>query len=79
MKGAAQFLLDFLTEAPVGTPVAGTLVTNPSQSPENHFIMPNGEIGYLCYGSTVDLMITREIFTNGCSRVFTQPSCRVER
>ena len=64
MKGAAQFLLDFLTEAPVGTPVAGTLVTNPSQSPENHFIMPNGEIGYLCYGSTVDLMITREIFTN---------------
>lgn len=64
MKGAAQFMLDFLVEAPPDTPVAGKLVTNPSQSPENGFIMPNGKRGYLCYGSTVDLMITRELFTN---------------
>lgn len=64
MKGAAQFMLDFLIEAPEGTRFAGKLVTNPSQSPENSFIMPNGKSGYLCYGSTVDIMITRELFTN---------------
>jgi alpha-L-fucosidase 2 len=64
MKGAARFLLDFLVEAPEGTPAAGQLVTNPSQSPENQFILPDGSQGYLSYGSTVDLMITRELFTN---------------
>ncbi|MSO21655.1 MAG: hypothetical protein EXQ58_00055 [Acidobacteria bacterium] len=64
MKGAAQFLLDFLVEAPQGTPVAGKLVTNPSQSPEDEFTLPNGLRGYLTYGSTVDLMIARELFTN---------------
>ena len=64
MKGVAQFLLDFLVEAPQGSPVAGKLVTNPSQSPENEFLMPNGSRGYLSCGSTVDLMIVRELFTN---------------
>ncbi len=64
MKGAAQFLLDFLIEAPPGTPVAGKLVTNPSQSPENSYVAPDGGRGYLCYGSTVDIMITRELFNN---------------
>ena len=64
MKGAARFLLDFLVEAPEGTPLAGKLVTNPSQSPENHFITADGDHGYLSYGSTVDTMITRELFTN---------------
>ena len=64
MKGAAEFLLDFLVEAPAGTPVAGKLVTNPSQSPENSFITPAGTRGYLCYGATCDTMITRELFTN---------------
>jgi len=64
MKGAAQFLLDFLVEAPGGTPVAGKLVANPSQSPENSFTMEDGTRGYLCYGATVDTMITRELFTH---------------
>jgi alpha-L-fucosidase 2 len=64
MKGAARFLLDFLVEAPEGTPVAGKLVTNPSQSPENQFILSDGSQGYLTYGATVDLMMTRELFTN---------------
>jgi alpha-L-fucosidase 2 len=68
MKGAAEFLLDFLVEAPAGTPVAGKLVTNPSQSPENSFVTPAGTRGYLCYGATGDTMITRELFTN-CVRV----------
>ena len=64
MKGAAEFLLDFLVEAPAGTPVAGKLVTNPSQSPENSFRTATGRHGYLCYGATGDTMITRELFTN---------------
>ena len=64
MKGAAEFLLDFLVEAPAGTPAAGKLVTNPSQSPENGFLTAAGERGYLCYGATGDTMITRELFTN---------------
>lgn len=64
MKGSARFLLDFLVEVPEGTPVAGKLVTNPSQSPENQFILPDGSQGYLTYGATVDLMITRELFAN---------------
>jgi len=64
MKGAARFLLDFLVEAPPGTPYAGKLVTNPSQSPENSYITTDGTKGYLTYGSTADLMITRELFTN---------------
>jgi alpha-L-fucosidase 2 len=64
MKGAARFLLDFLVEAPEGTALAGKLVANPSQSPENHFLTADGMHGYLSYGSTVDTMITRELFTN---------------
>jgi len=64
IKGAARFLLDFLVEAPEGTPLAGKLVANPSQSPENSFIMADGTHGYLSYASTVDTMITRELFTN---------------
>ena len=64
MKGAAQFVLDFLVEAPPGTPVAGKLVTNPSHSPENSFILPNGERHVFTYGATMDLMIIHELLTN---------------
>ena len=44
MKGAARFILDFLIEAPEGTPVPGKLVTNPSHSPENRFKKPDGTV-----------------------------------
>jgi alpha-L-fucosidase 2 len=64
MKGAARFLLDFLVEVPEGTPAAGKLVTNPSQSPESQFLLPDGSPGYLTYGATGDLMIARELLTN---------------
>ena len=64
MRGAAQFLLDFLVEAPAGTPLAGKLVANPSQSPENGFRLPDGTGGYLCCAATVDTMISRELFAN---------------
>lgn len=64
MKGAVRFILDFLVVAPPGTPVAGKLVTIPSQSPENAFFMPDGSLAKLTYGSTMDLMIVRDLFEN---------------
>ena len=64
MRDAALFLLDYMTTAPAGTPVAGMLVTNPSQSPENSFVLPGGERGYLTYASTVDISIIRDLFGN---------------
>ena len=65
MKGAAEFILDFLVEAPAGTPVAGKLVTNPSHSPENAFKLPNGQRHVFTYGATMDLQIIRELLS-GC-------------
>jgi len=64
MKGAARFLLDFLIEAPEGTPVQGKLVTNPSYSPEHVFIKPDGSRHNISYGVTMDLMIIHDLFTN---------------
>jgi alpha-L-fucosidase 2 len=64
MKGAAEFMLDFLVEAPAGTPVAGRLVTNPSHSPENQFRKADGSTSMFTYGSTMDLEILHDLFTN---------------
>jgi len=64
MKGAARFMLDFLVEAPPGTPVAGKLVTCPSHSPENSFRMSNGKTSMFTYAPTMDLEILHELFGN---------------
>jgi len=64
MKGAARFILDFLVEAPEGTPVAGKLVTNPSHSPENSFRKADGTRSVFTYAATMDLEIIHELFTN---------------
>jgi alpha-L-fucosidase 2 len=65
MKGAARFVLDFLVEAPPGSPVAGRLVTNPSHSPENAFLMPDGVTKTMfTYGATMDLEIVRDLLQN---------------
>jgi alpha-L-fucosidase 2 len=64
MKGAARFILDYLVVAPDGTPVAGKLVTNPSYSPENSFILPNGKHAEFTYGATMDLEIIHDLLTN---------------
>ncbi len=63
MKGAAEFILDFLIEAPAGTPAAGRLVTNPSHSPENAFIQADGTESVFTYASTMDLQIIHDLFT----------------
>ena len=64
MKGAARFILDFLVEAPEGSPVAGKLVTCPSHSPENTFTMADGTRSCFTYGSTMDLEIVHDLFTS---------------
>lgn len=64
MKGAARFILDFLVEAPEGTPVAGRLVTNPSHSPENSFRKPDGTTSMFTYAATMDLEIIYDLFNN---------------
>jgi alpha-L-fucosidase 2 len=64
MKGAARFILDFLIEAPPGTPVAGKLVTCPSHSPENAFRKPDGTQTMFTYAATMDLMIIHDLLTN---------------
>lgn len=63
MKGAARFMLDFLVEAPEGTPAAGRLVTNPSHSPENAFIKADGTQSEFTYAATMDLQIIHDLFT----------------
>ena len=63
MKGAAEFLLDFMVVAPEGTPAAGRLVTNPSHSPENSFIKADGTKSKFTYAATMDLQIIHDLFT----------------
>ena len=64
MKGAAQFILDFLVEAPAGTPVAGKLVSCPSFSPENSFRKPDGTISKFTYAATMDVEICHDLLRN---------------
>jgi len=71
MKGGARFMLDFLVEAPQGTPVAGRLVTNPSHSPENSFRTPDGKTSKFTYAATMDVEIIHDLFTN-CIRAIDE-------
>jgi len=60
LKGAAQFYSSML----VKDPQKGWLVTSPSSSPENSFLLPNGKSTSICNGPTIDNQIIRELFTN---------------
>ena len=57
MKGAAEFLADWLVDAG-----DGTLVTPVSTSPENAFRAPDGQVASVSMGCTMDLAIIRELF-----------------
>jgi alpha-L-fucosidase 2 len=57
MKEAAEFFLDYLVEDKKGRLVAG-----PSVSPENSYRSPNGEVGVLCMGASMDTQIIRGLF-----------------
>ncbi|MCI5731286.1 MAG: glycoside hydrolase family 95 protein [Eubacterium sp.] len=56
LKESVQFFMDFLID------VGGNLVTCPSVSPENTYIMPDGTRGCLTYGCTMDNEILHELF-----------------
>lgn len=58
LKEAANFLSAILIEEPTHK----WLVTAPSNSPENTYIMPNGFKGQTAMGPTMDMQICREIF-----------------
>lgn len=58
MKGASEFLADILIEEPENK----WLVTAPSNSPENTYIMPSGFRGQTAMGPTMDMQIGRELF-----------------
>ncbi|WP_438350351.1 glycoside hydrolase family 95 protein [Paenibacillus sp. FA6] len=58
IKESATFFVDFLSETK-----DGLLVTNPSVSPENTYILPNGESGTLSIGASMDNQILHELFT----------------
>ncbi len=61
MRGAAEFILDFLNPGPEGSKAEGKFVTNPSHSPENTFTKPDGSRSQFTYGATMDLQICREL------------------
>ena len=56
---ASRFICDFLVEGP-----DGYLVTNPSHSPENTFIAPDGSRCWFTYAATMDLMIIHDLLTH---------------
>lgn len=58
MKGSVEFLVSFLVKDK-----NGFYVTAPSNSPENTYILPNGEKYMLTYGATMDIQIARALLT----------------
>ncbi len=59
LKGAAEFFHSTM----VREPEHGWLVTSPSSSPENEFLL-NGEKVSVCMGPTMDIQLVTELFTN---------------
>ena len=62
LKSAAQFYLDTL----VPDPKTKWLVTAPSHSPENPYVMPDGYKASVCIASTADMQMLRHLF-GACS------------
>ena len=58
MKEAAEFFLDYLVPDS-----RGRLVSGPSMSPENSYRLPNGEVGVLTMGPSMDHQIIDRLFT----------------
>jgi alpha-L-fucosidase 2 len=57
LKGASQFFRSIL----IKEPKHGWLVTAPSNSPENAYVLPDGQTGNTCMGPTIDMQIGREL------------------
>ena len=56
LKEASQFFQDYLVEDG-----QGNLVSGPSMSPENNYILPDGTEGVLCMGPSMDTQIITEL------------------
>jgi len=67
LKGAAEFGRDYLVE----DPKHHWLVTCPSASSENSFLLPDGGQSALCAGPTIDSELLRDIF-NECIEASTK-------
>jgi alpha-L-fucosidase 2 len=59
MKGSALFYLDMLVE----DSAHHWLVVAPANSPENHFLMPDGRQAAIALGTTFQSQLTRYLFT----------------
>jgi alpha-L-fucosidase 2 len=59
MKGSALFYLDLLVEEPAHH----WLVVAPANSPENHFLLPDGREAAIGLGTTFQSQLTRYLFT----------------
>jgi alpha-L-fucosidase 2 len=59
MKGSAEFCLNWLIDDG-----KGRLTTCPSESTENDFLAPDGKRAMTSAGCTMDMALTRELFTN---------------
>jgi hypothetical protein len=53
LRGSARFYADMLVEEPAHH----WLVTVPSNSPENAFLLPDGARAHICLGATVDMQL----------------------
>ena len=58
MKEASEFFVDYLV-----SDAKGRLVSGPSVSPENRYRLPNGQVGILCMGPSMDHQIISGLFT----------------
>jgi alpha-L-fucosidase 2 len=59
MREAAAFFLDYLFEDE-----QGRLLSGPSVSPENRYLLPNGEVGWIALAPSMDTQLIRELFTH---------------
>jgi alpha-L-fucosidase 2 len=57
-KEASEFFLDYLVPD-----AKGRLVSGPSVSPENRYRLPNGQVGILCMGPSMDHQIIHGLFS----------------
>ncbi|MDR3798389.1 MAG: glycoside hydrolase family 95 protein [Terracidiphilus sp.] len=66
LKEIAEFFLDYLVAGP-----DGTLLSGPSQSPENKYKLSNGSTASLCMSPAMDTEIIRAIFdrVSRCSKI----------
>lgn len=76
LEDCVRFFLDFLQEDE-----EGNLVTSPSVSPENTYVLPDGNTGCMCIGPTMDNQILRELFTGflQASKVLARKGALIEQ